>query len=142
VAETHVVAALKEKRARLPGELEACKLRVTALTVELGSVDNCLRIFRSDVDPKSIAPKVTLAKSALPKGAGARTALDILRKTGRPMTCPELAACILQRFGKPLTVKALHQLVATIHGNFSCRKDGIVTFNGGTYLGKGRLNIK
>jgi len=72
MADSHVVSALKEKRARLAGELEALKLRVTAVTVELGSVDNCLRIFRSDVDPATIAPKVSFAKSALPKGAGTR----------------------------------------------------------------------
>jgi hypothetical protein len=139
MAESHVVSALKEKRARLAGELVTLKLRVTALTVELGSVDNCLRIFRSDVDPETIAPKVSFAKSALPKGAGTRTALDILRETGEPMTCQELAACILQRFDRPLTVKALHQLVATIHGNFSRRTDGIVEFDRSTYPGKWRL---
>ena len=44
MAETHVLSALKEKRARLAGELEACKLRVTALTVELGSVIEPLRL--------------------------------------------------------------------------------------------------
>jgi len=82
MADTHVVSALKEKRARRAGELEACKLRVTALTVELGSVDNCLRIFRSDIDPATILLKVTNAPSQLPKGAGTRTALDILRETG------------------------------------------------------------
>jgi hypothetical protein len=142
MADTHVVSALKDKRARLAGELEACKLRVTALTVELGSVDNCLRIFRSDVDPAMIPAKVTLTQSQLPKGAGTRTALDILRETGQAMSCPELAACILQRFDRPLTAKALHQLVATIHGNFSRRTDGIVTFDRSSYPGKWRLTAK
>jgi hypothetical protein len=139
MADSHVVSALKDKRARLAGELEACKLRVTALTVELGSVDNCLRIFRSDVDPATIPAKVTNAPSQLPKGAGTRTALDILRETGQPMSCPELAACILQRFDRPLTPKALHQLIATVHGNFSRRTDGIVEFDRSTYPGKWRL---
>ena len=99
-----------------------------ALQLELGSVDNCLIIFRSDVDRASIPAKVTLNPSQLPKGAATRTALDILRETGQPTSCPKLAACILQRFEKPLTAKALHQLVITIHGNFSRRKDGIVEF--------------
>lgn len=137
--DTHVISALKEKRARLAGELQTAKLRVMALQLELGSVDNCLIIFRSDVDPASIPAKVTLAPSQLPKGAATRTALDILRETGQPMSCPELAACILQRFEKPLTAKALHQLVITIHGNFSRRKDGIVEFTRDTYPGKWRL---
>jgi hypothetical protein len=139
MAETHVLSALKEKRARLAGELQATQWRVIALRVDLASVDDCLRIFRANIDPNTITPKVTIAKSNLPKGAGTRTALDILRETRQPMTCPELAACILQRFDRPLTAKALHQLVATIHGNFSRRKDGIVEFDRSTYPGKWRL---
>jgi hypothetical protein len=55
------------------------------------------------------------------------------------MSCPELAACILQRFDRPLTAKALYQLVATIHGNFSRRTDGTVEFDRSTYPGKWRL---
>jgi hypothetical protein len=139
VAETPVLSALKEKRARLAGELKTAKLRVMALQVELGSVDNCLRIFRCEIDPATIPAKVTIASSQLPKGAGSRTALEILRETGQPMSCPELAACILERFGRPLTAKALHQLVATIHGNFSRRTDGIVEFDRSSYPGRWRL---
>jgi len=141
MAESHVLSALKEKRARLAGDLHAAKLRVTALTVELGSVDNCLRIFGSDVDPATIPAKVTNGKNptGLPKGAGTRTALDILRECGEPMSSQELAACILERFGKPMTAKALDMLVKTIHGNFSRRRDGIVEFCRDTYPGKWRL---
>jgi len=139
MAESHVLSALKEKRARLAGELKAAQLRVMALRVDLASVDNCLRIFHCEVDPATIPPKVTFAQSQLPKGAGARTALEILRETSEPMSCPELAACILQRFERPLTAKALHRLVSTIHGNFSRRRDGIVEFDRSTYPGKWRL---
>lgn len=141
MTDTHVVSALKEKRARLAGDLQAAKLRVTALSVELGSVDNCLRIFRSDIDPTTIPAKVTNDKSptGLPKGAGTRTALEILREIGEPMSTPELAACILERFGKPMTAKALDMLVKSIQGNFSRRTDGIVEFDRSTYPGKWRL---
>lgn len=141
MAETHVLSALKEKRARLAGELKAAQLRVIALRVDLGSVDNCLRIFRCEVNPATIPAKVTFTQSQLPKGAATRTALEILRETGEPMSCPELAACILQRFERPLTAKALHQLVATIHGNFSRRPDRIVEFDRSTYPGKWRLIV-
>ena len=56
------------------------------------------------------------------------------------MSCPELAACVLQRFERPLTAKALHQIVVTIHANFSRRPDHIVEFDRGTYPGKWRLS--
>ena len=122
----------------MAGELHATKLRCMALQVELGSVDNCLRIFRCEVDPTTIPAKVTVGKNpaGLPKGAGTRTALEILRETGQPMSSQELAACILERWGRPMTARSLDMLVKAIHGNFSRRKDGIVEFNRSTYPGK------
>jgi len=48
MADTHVLSALKEKRGRLAGELQVTRLRAIALQVELGSVDNCLRITGPD----------------------------------------------------------------------------------------------
>jgi len=137
----HVLAALKEKRARLAGELKEAEVRVVALRADLASVDACLRIFNSDIDPNTIKPKPTNAKSSagLPHGAGTRTALEILRETGEPMTTPELAACVLQRYGRPLEARALDMMVKCIQGNFSRRTDGIVEFTRDTYPGKWRL---
>jgi hypothetical protein len=141
MADSHVIAALKEKRARLAAELKSSQLRVCALRVDLGSVDNCLRIFGLEIDPNTIEPKVTFGKSpaGLPKGAGTRTALTILRETGVPMTAQELAASILQRHGRPLEARALLMMVKAIHSNFSRRRDGIVEFTRDTYPGKWRI---
>lgn len=139
--EPHVLAALKEKRARLAGELKETELRVVALRTDLASVDACLRIFGSDIDPNTIAPRVTFGKSpaSLPKGAGTRTALEILRENGEPMSTPELAACVLQRYGRPLEARALDMMVKCIQSNFSRRTDGIVEFLRDTYPGRWRL---
>lgn len=143
MAETHVLSALKEKRARLAGELKAAQLRVCALRVDLGAVDQCLAIFGSDVQPDAIEPKITNGKSPapLPKGAGTRTALEILRETGEPMSTPELAASVLQRWGRPLEPRMLKMMVTAIQGNFSRRRDGIVEFDRSTYPGKWRLRV-
>jgi len=141
MTEAHVLTALKEKRARLAGELNAAQLRVMALRTDLGCVDQCLKLFGSEIDPETIPPKVTTGKNpaGLPKGAGSRTALEILRETGIPMTSMELAACILQRHGKPMEPRSLHMLVVTIQANFSRRPDKIVEFCRDTYPGKWRL---
>jgi len=141
VTDSHVIAALKEKRARLAGELKAAELRVVALRIDLGCVEECLRIFGSEIDPATIDPKVTFGKNpaGLPKGSGTRTALEILRETGEPMSSQELAACVLQRHEKPLEPRAFLMMVKAIHGNFSRRKDGIVAFSRDTYPGKWRL---
>jgi hypothetical protein len=139
MAETHVLSALKEKRARLAGELKKTQLRVMALRVDLGCVDRCLEIFGAD--PATIESKPTNGQSPalLPKGAGTRTALEILRETGEAMSSQELAACVLQRWGKPLAPRSLEMMVKAIHGNFSRREDGRVAFSRDTYPGKWKL---
>ena len=139
MAESHVLSALKEKRARLAGELAQVHLRVIALKADLAAVDRCLKVFGSDIDPTTIEPKTTFGKSGLPKGAGARMALEILRETGQPMSSQELAACILQRFDRPMEPRPFTLLVRTIHSNFCRRKDGLVEFDRSTYPGKWRL---
>lgn len=139
--ETAILTALKDKRARLAHDLKEAELRVVALRTDLANVDGCLRIFGSDIDPETIRPKITQGKSpaGLPKGAGTRTALEILREAGQPMSTPELAACVLQRYGRPIEARSLGLLVKTIQGNFSRRKDGIVEFTRDTYPGRWRL---
>lgn len=141
MAEIHVLSALREKRARLAGELQKAQWQVIALRSDLASVDQCLKIFVKDFDPATIPAKVTNEKSpaGLPKGAGTRTALEILRETGQPMSTPELAACVLQRWERPLEARALSMLVKAIQGNFSRRKDRIVEFDRSTYPGKWKL---
>src|ERR1700685_1560176 len=119
MADSHVLSALKEKRARLAGELQAAQLRVIALKVDLGSVDNCLKIFDKNIEPWTIPSKSTRKPTGwLPKGACTRTALEILRETGEAMSSQELAACILQRFGKPLEARSLTLAVNALHSNF------------------------
>lgn len=143
MAESHVLSALKEKRARLAGELRKAQLHVIALRTDLGSVDNCLRLFDANLDPTTIPEKATVARDPawLPKGAGTRTALTILRETGEAMTSQELAACILQRYGRPIEEDSLKKLVSTLHSNFCRRRDGIVEFDRETYPGKWRLKV-
>ncbi|HEX4079982.1 MAG TPA: hypothetical protein VHX61_14045 [Rhizomicrobium sp.] len=139
--ETAILTALKDKRARLAHDLKEAELRMVALRTDLANVDGCLRIFGSDIDPETIRPKATQGESpaGLPKGAGTRTALEILRETGQAMSTPELAACVLQRWGRPLEARALSMLVKCIQGNFSRRTDGIVEFTRDTYPGRWRL---
>jgi hypothetical protein len=140
MAESHVLHALKEKRARIAGELVSASIRVVALKTDLASIDACLKIFDRNIDPETIPAKTTRKPTGwLPKGACTRTALEILRETGEAMSSQELAACILQRFGKPLEARSLILAVAALHSAFCRRKDGILEFDRSSYPGKWRL---
>jgi hypothetical protein len=142
VAEKHVVYALMERRARLAGELRAKQAEVLSLKRALASVDLCIRMFKADYQPALIAPKVTLGKNPanLPKGAGYRTALAILRETGQAFTAPELACLALERLGKEPAEPAISMLARTIHSSFSRQKNPVVTYDRSTtWPGKWRL---
>jgi DNA-binding CsgD family transcriptional regulator len=90
MAESHVLHSLKEKRARIAGELVEASLRVLALKTDLASIDACLKIFDRNIDPETIPAKKTRTPSGwLPKGACTRTALEILRETGEAMSSQE-----------------------------------------------------
>ena len=142
MAETHVVFALIERRARLAGELRAKQAEVRRMKRALTSIDLCIRMFKTDYEPQSITPKVTLDKNpaGLPKGSGSRKALDILRETGVPLTAPELARLILERMGKEPSERAIAMLAKTIHSSFSRQKNPVVTYDrSSTWPGKWRL---
>src|ERR1700676_5203432 len=114
-----------ERRARLAGELRAKQAEVLSLRRALASVDLCIRMFKADYQPASIAPKVSSGKNPanLPKGAGYRKALEILRETGQPLTAMELAYLALERLGREPTEPAISMLAKTIHSSFSRQKN-------------------
>jgi hypothetical protein len=142
VPEKHVVFALMERRARLAGDLRAKQAEVLSLRRALASVDLCIRMFKAGYQPASIAPKVTLSKNPanLPKGAGYRKALEILRETGQPLTAMELAHLALERLGREPSEPAITMLAKTIHSSFSRQKKPVVTYDrSSTWPGKWRL---
>lgn len=141
MAETHVVFALIERRARVAGELRRMQLRVMALRADLSAIDSCVRMFKENYDPATVAPKVTLEKNpaVLPKGTGSRKALDILRITGESLTGPELARRILIGMDRETSDKAVDMLAKTIHSSFSRQANPVVEYDRSTWPGKWRL---
>ena len=131
MAETHVISALIERRARLPGELCAKQAEVRRMKSALGSIDLCIRMFLADYQPESVAPKVTFGKNpaVLPKGTGSRRALDILRETGGALTAPELARVILERMGREPSERAISMLAKTIHSSFKRQRNPVMAYD-------------
>jgi hypothetical protein len=131
-----------ERRARLAGELRAKQAEALSLRRAIASIDLCIRMFKADYQPASIAPKVTLARNPadLPKGAGYRKALEILRDTGQAFTATELAYLALERLGRVPSEPAISMLAKTIHSSFKRQRNPIVTYDRSTtWPGKWRL---
>jgi hypothetical protein len=139
--EIHVVSGLIERRARVAGELRKMQLRVMALKADLSAIDACIRMFKENYDPVTIAPKATFGKNpaALPKGSGSRKALEILRVSGEALTAPELARRILIGMDRETSNKAVDMPAKTIHSSFSRHRNPVVEYDRSTWPGRWRL---
>ena len=143
MADTHVISALKDKRARLDGEIKARRYQIARLEMELAHVDAVIRMFMPGYDVEKIASKRSFAKNpaGVPKGAGGRHALTVLREAGAPLTANEIAGRVLATLGKPDTPEARRMLTATIVSTFSRRKDGAVKYDATTQPGRWSLAL-
>lgn len=93
VAETHVISALKEKRAELSGELIAAEKRMVRLRADIDSLDGAIRVFDPTSEPCKIRPILRRKKlTSIPRGQCSRAILNLLRRADGSMTAREIAA--------------------------------------------------
>lgn len=131
MAETHVISALVDKRARIDGEIKARRYQIMRLELELVHVDAVIKMFNPSYDLEAIATKRSFAKNpaGVPKGAGGRHALDILRESGAALTANEIAGRVLTKLKRDDTPEARKMLAASIFSTLSRRKDGAVKYD-------------
>lgn len=142
MADTHVISALTNRRARLDGEIKARRYQITRLEMELAHVDAVIRMFRPNYDISKIATKRTIERSGAGtvRGSGTREALTILREAAQPLTSREIAKRILDRRGAAYCEKTCERLANNIHGGLSRRKDGAVKYDASAYPGRWALD--
>jgi len=138
MTDTHVISALKDKRARLDGEIKMRRFQIMRLEIELAHVDAVIRMFRPGFDPSTIATKRTIKRSraGTVKGSGTREALTILRECGDALTSREIAERILQKHGRPPGGEDSTKLANSIQAALSRRTDGAVGFDASVYPGR------
>ena len=96
----YALAALRERRAELAGEITAAEQHLRHLKQTILHVDGTLRLFDPDADPSKILAKRPYKRTKL-FGAGKlnRLILDALRKAGQPVTTAEVVAAIVAELG-------------------------------------------
>lgn len=96
----YALAALKERRATIAGEISSIEDRLRYLRQMAQAVDHTIRLFNPNIDPGSIPPKKPYKRVKL-FGAGElnRLILNALRKGGRPMTTGEVTDAIVAELG-------------------------------------------
>ncbi|MBL9065933.1 MAG: hypothetical protein JNN10_06540 [Sphingopyxis sp.] len=135
MAETHVISALVDKRARVDGMIQNRRFQIMRLEMELAHIDAVIKMFNPSYDLEAILPKRSFAKNpaGVPKGAGGRYALTILRESGEALTTVEIARRVLTKLKKAHTDEAIGMLAAAIHGTLSRRRDGAAVMDASSY---------
>ncbi len=116
MAEAHVVAALKDKRAELSGIIADLEKQVGQHRADLLHVDAVRRLFAPDLEPAAIGPKTVRRHNGWFKpGDLARMVLDVLRIAPAPLSICEITVQLMERHGLDpqdgRTVEGLRKLV-------------------------------
>src|ERR1700745_1058360 len=138
MADSHVISALREKRAKVSGCIARLERQLDQHRADLSHIDGVLRLFQPDRDPEAIKPKRTYAKRTryFARNELARLCMDALRDAQGLITTDEIAAQVIAAKGfeaADATLRAAirDQLLAVLR---AARKRGTVEQVG---LGRG-----
>lgn len=103
MAETHVISALRAKRAEVSGYIHDLEKKVKTWRARLAHIDATIKIFSPETDPEAIPLRRTYRRSNyFKKGEFARLCLDELRKAdGQPIATATIVGGIIRAKGLP-----------------------------------------
>jgi hypothetical protein len=112
MSETHVVSALRAKRAEVSGYIRELENKIKRQRANLAHIDATIRIFAPDLNPDSILPKRRYRKSRYFRhGELYRRCLDTLRNAdGAPMAARNPGLPCIPRLTKPQVESAFRSL--------------------------------
>jgi len=94
------IAALRDKRARIAGEITRLSKQMKSYQQHLKNLDATLRIFDEGCAPEAIRPKRTYERFRLFKpGQLGRTILSVLRKAARPLPVADVVSGVMAESG-------------------------------------------
>jgi hypothetical protein len=97
MAETHVIGALRNKRAELAGMLRQLEQQLAQQRANLAHLDATMRLFDPDIRPNDIRFKQPRERNAwFRQGECLRLIYDELREATQPATTRELAERIMR----------------------------------------------
>src|SRR3954454_4808231 len=100
MAEPHIVAALKDKRAELAGSIADLEKRVGQHRADLLHVDAVLRLFAPEFEPATIPPRaVRHPNNWFKPGELARLLLEVLRTAPAALSVRDITVQVMERRG-------------------------------------------
>jgi hypothetical protein len=125
----YAIAALRERRAAIDGELRQLEKRMIQLSADLDSVDGALRVLDPSIVAHAIRPKFKReAPTRFRHGQFSRAVLAALRKATAPMTPREIAAKVARDVGADVsTTEAMNVFVAKTRKVLTARRGDLAS---------------
>jgi hypothetical protein len=110
---SHVVSALRLKRAEISGHIHELEKRIGRQRANLANLDATIKLFSPGTNPDSIPPKRSYRRTRyFARNELSRLAQDALRTASGPLTSAEVAGAVMQARGMAVD-EAFKEIVAT-----------------------------
>src|ERR1700675_4910338 len=110
---THVISALRLKRAEISAHITDLKKRIAPQRANLRNLDATIKLFSPGENPDAIPPKRAYRRTRyFAHNELSRLTQDALRTASGPLTSAEIAATVMQAKGMPSGDAAFNEIVA------------------------------
>jgi hypothetical protein len=110
---THVVSALRLKRAEISGHIHDLEKRIARQRANLANLDATIKLFSPGTNPDAITPKRAYRRTRyFAHNELSRLTQDALRTASWPLTSAEIAAAVMRAKEMPAADAAFKQIVA------------------------------
>src|SRR5580704_16475758 len=110
---SHVVSALRLKRAEISGHIHDLEKRIARQRANLANLDATIKLFSPGINPDSIPPKRVYRRTRyFAHNELSRLTQDALRIATAPLTSAEIADAVMQAKGMPSGDTAFKEIVA------------------------------
>ena len=111
--DTHVISALRLKRAEIGGHIHDLEKRIARQRVNLANLDATIKLFSPGVEPDAIPPKRVYRRTRyFAHNELSRLTQDALRTASGALTSAEIAAAVMLARGMPPGDAAFKEIVA------------------------------
>jgi hypothetical protein len=102
----YALAALKERRAKIAGEIFSYRKRIKEWLKQLATLDNTIRMFDPDYKEGSIRAKRYVRAPLFGQGELGRVILDVMREAhGEPLAAHVIAGRVMVKLDTPATAQ-------------------------------------
>jgi hypothetical protein len=113
MTDTHVISALRLRRAEISGHIHDLEKRIARQRANLANLDAAIKLFSPSTNPDAIPPKRVYRRTRyFAHNELSRLTQDALRTALGPLTSAGIAVAVMQAKGMPSDDAAIKEIVA------------------------------